>query len=99
MTKRTDSPWVDEAEAATLCGMTELKFRSHLPLLEGEGFPKPMTWNGKRWRKAIMAFWDRQNGLDALLEPQDGAHHDEEDSDIWGTNGKANSSRERRASR
>jgi hypothetical protein len=53
-------------------------------LLEAEGFPRKSPWNSLRYRPAIIAFWHRQNGLDALLE--DATQHDADGSDRWGTN-------------
>lgn len=79
--------WADESESARLSGMTEDKFVKHIKLLEAEGFPKKSTWNAKRYRPAIIAFWHKQNGLDALLESPGAAQHGEDGFDRFGTNG------------
>lgn len=78
--------WADDEESALLSGMTMERFRAHLTLLENEGFPKPSPWNGKRFIPAIVAFWHKENGLDALIGAASAGNHDEDGRDKWGTN-------------
>lgn len=87
MTKRA-ALWADEAEAAELSGMAPDKFRAHLKLLEGEGFPKPSSWNGKRYRPAIIAFWNKQHGLDTVLDSAAPWSHEDDGTDRFGTNAR-----------
>lgn len=99
MSKLRAELWADEATAAELSGMPAEKFRAHLQLLEGEGFPKPSPWNGKRYVPAIRAFWDKQAGLELLVEAAPVHHQDEDGKDRWGTNDRENHPGERRATR
>ena len=78
--------WANEDEAAVLSGMDVKRFRAHLTLLEGAGFPRPSAWNGLRFIPAIIAFWHKENGLDSLLEPAPGGNHESDGTDKWGTN-------------
>lgn len=76
--------WANEDTAAKMCGMTPDKFKAHVRLLEGEGFPKKSTWNGLRYIPAILDFWNRQHKLEPLLESADRSNHERDGKENWG---------------
>lgn len=66
--------WANEAEAASLCGLSPNEFKAKLPDLERQGFPPQHPVNGKRYIPHILAFFDNAANAKPVAKTGERSH-------------------------
>lgn len=90
--------WANEQESAVLSGMSPEQFAKKVEALEVAGFPKPNSWNDKRFIPHIVGFWDRGGAIPEHANGNEVENDDIADKERWENDKPDRSARKRRAS-